>query len=45
MPKITPFQSVRPNPSLADRIAALPYDVYNREESLHRGKKRTSFLS
>lgn len=33
MPEITPFQSVRPDPALADRIAALPYDVYNRKEA------------
>lgn len=45
MPKITPFQSVRPNPSLADRIAALPYDVYNREEAYIEVKKEPlSFL-
>lgn len=34
MPKVTPFQSVRPIPELAARIAALPYDVYNRKEAL-----------
>ena len=46
MPKITPFQSVRPNPSLADRIAALPYDVYNREEACIEVKKEPlSFLN
>ena len=45
MPKITPFQSVRPNPALADRIAALPYDVYNREEACIEVKKEPlSFL-
>lgn len=45
MPKITPFQSVRPNPSLADRIAALPYDVYNRVEACIEVKKEPlSFL-
>lgn len=45
MPRITPFQSVRPNPSLADRIAALPYDVYNREEACIEVKKEPlSFL-
>lgn len=45
MPKITPFQSVRPNSSLADRIAALPYDVYNREEACIEVKKEPlSFL-
>lgn len=34
MPKVTPFQSIRPVPELASRIAALPYDVYNRAEAL-----------
>lgn len=34
MPKVTPFRSIRPIPELAARIAALPYDVYNREEAL-----------
>ncbi len=34
MPKVTPFQSIRPAPELASCIAALPYDVYNREEAL-----------
>lgn len=34
MPKVTPFRSIRPIPSLACRIAALPYDVYNRKEAL-----------
>lgn len=34
MPKVTPFQCVRPAPNLAPRIAALPYDVYNRREAL-----------
>lgn len=33
MAKIKPFCSVRPAAELADRIAALPYDVYNREEA------------
>lgn len=34
MPKVTPFKSIRPTPDLASRIAALPYDVYNRKEAL-----------
>lgn len=34
MPKVTPFKSIRPVPELAGRIAALPYDVYNRKEAL-----------
>ncbi|SHK95641.1 Uncharacterized conserved protein, DUF1015 family [Anaerocolumna jejuensis DSM 15929] len=33
MAEIKPFCSVRPAPELAGRIAALPYDVYNREEA------------
>lgn len=34
MPKVTPFKSIRPAAGLAERIAALPYDVYNRKEAL-----------
>lgn len=34
MPKVTPFCGIRPRPELAGRIAALPYDVYNRKEAL-----------
>lgn len=34
MPNVTPFCGIRPAPELAGRIAALPYDVYNREEAL-----------
>ena len=30
MAKIKPFAAVRPNEKVADRVAALPYDVYNR---------------
>lgn len=33
MPKVTPFKSIRPTPELAARVAALPYDVYNRKEA------------
>ena len=33
MPKVTPFKSIRPTPELANRIAALPYDVYSRDEA------------
>jgi uncharacterized protein (DUF1015 family) len=39
MPKVTPFKSVRPAPALVSRIAALPYDVYNRREALEIVKK------
>ena len=33
MAKIKPFAAVRPNEKVADRVAALPYDVYNRSEA------------
>jgi uncharacterized protein (DUF1015 family) len=33
MAVIRPFECVRPDAGLADRVAALPYDVYNREEA------------
>lgn len=45
MPKVTPFQGIRPIPELAGRIAALPYDVYNRKEAcLEVQKEPLSFL-
>ena len=33
MALIKPFRAVRPRAELASRIAALPYDVYDREEA------------
>lgn len=33
MANIIPFQAVRPRADLAEKIAALPYDVYSREEA------------
>lgn len=33
MAKIKPFRCIRPNASVVSRVAALPYDVYNREEA------------
>lgn len=33
MATIRPFRCVRPNAEVADRVAALPYDVYNRQEA------------
>lgn len=30
---IKPFPCIRPNEKIAERVAALPYDVYNREEA------------
>lgn len=36
MAKIIPFCAVRPRADLAERIAALPYDVYSREEACQK---------
>ena len=33
MAEIRPFYCVRPAEELAERVAALPYDVYNRQEA------------
>ena len=33
MATINPFKAIRPSKDKAQRIAALPYDVYNREEA------------
>ena len=33
MAEIRPFRAIRPAQGLADKIAALPYDVYNRQEA------------
>lgn len=45
MAKIKPFQAYRPQKGLEGRIAALPYDVYNREEAQEEVKKEPlSFL-
>ena len=38
MAHIRPFQAVRPADGLADKIAALPYDVYSREEAAEKVK-------
>jgi len=45
MATIKPFKSIRPRVDLVDRIAALPYDVYNRKEALLEVQKESlSFL-
>lgn len=45
MATIKPFQCVRPEKSVANRVAALPYDVYNRQEAKEEVKKEPlSFL-
>lgn len=42
---LKPFKGIRPQRNLASRIAALPYDVYNREEAcLEVEKEPLSFL-
>ncbi|MBR2002002.1 MAG: DUF1015 domain-containing protein [Firmicutes bacterium] len=33
MPIVKPFKSIRPNQDVVSRVAALPYDVYNRKEA------------
>lgn len=45
MAVIKPFICVRPAEEVADRVAALPYDVYNRQEALAEVKREPlSFL-
>lgn len=45
MAVVKPFCAVRPQADLASRIAALPYDVYNRKEAKEEvGKNPDSFL-
>ncbi len=46
MAVIKPFQAIRPDAKYADKIAALPYDVYNRSEAVEVVKKNPmSFLA
>jgi len=45
MATVLPFKAIRPREDLADRIAALPYDVYNRAEAkIEVEKEPLSFL-
>ncbi len=45
MANVIPFCAVRPRADLADKIAALPYDVYSRKEAYEKVKgDRYSFL-
>ncbi|MDR3586484.1 MAG: DUF1015 family protein [Desulfosporosinus sp.] len=45
MATIKPFKALRPREDVASRVAALPYDVYNREEALEEVlKEPLSFL-
>ncbi len=42
---VKPFQCVRPAANVADRVAALPYDVYNRAEAtVETAREPLSFL-
>ena len=46
MAEIKPFFCIRPSQELASRVAALPYDVYNRKEACEEVKKEPlSFLA
>lgn len=46
MAKIRPFNAVRPNNGLESKVAALPYDVYNRKEAKEACKDNPlSFLN
>lgn len=46
MATIKPFHAIRPTKELAHRVAALPYDVYNRQEAKEVAKKDSlSFLN
>ena len=46
MAVIKAFECIRPNEKVADRVAALPYDVYNREEALKEVEREPlSFLA
>ena len=45
MATIRPFSCIRPAAGLAARVAALPYDVYSREEALREVRREPlSFL-
>ena len=46
MTEIRPFRALRPIPELAKRVAALPYDVYSREEARREtAREPLSFLN
>ncbi len=45
MAVVRPFQAIRPRPELADKVAALPYDVMSSEEAREMAKdNKFSFL-
>ncbi|MBQ6948896.1 MAG: DUF1015 domain-containing protein [Firmicutes bacterium] len=46
MPIVKPFKAIRPAQALVSRVAALPYDVYNRQEACEVvAKEPLSFLA
>ena len=46
MATVKPFICIRPNEKVADKVAALPYDVYNRQEAKEVVKdNKLSFLN
>ncbi len=46
MAVVRPFVCIRPDESVVDRVAALPYDVYNREEAAQEVRREPkSFLA
>ncbi len=46
MARIRPFRCIRPNKEAAPKVAALPYDVYNRQEAKREVEKNPqSFLA
>lgn len=46
MAVVRPFRGIRPAKELASRVAALPYDVFNRQEAaVEAAKDRLSFLN
>ena len=45
MATIKPFKCIRPEKNVVSKVAALPYDVYNRDEALEEVlKEPLSFL-
>lgn len=45
MAVIRPFSAIRPNKNMVERVAALPYDVYNRAEAkIETQREKKSFL-
>ena len=46
MANVKPFKAIRPSSALAAQVAALPYDVYSREEAAEKVKGHPlSFLN